>query len=103
MFSGNAMREAKPGIALSTVKTESNKAWPVAVSTCMRPVVAPAGTRAVIELGDTVKGARTPLNVTAKTRPKRMPLRRTVVPSGPRFGAKVVKAIGGWQQRLRAP
>ena len=65
--------------------------WPVpaAVVTLIRPVVAPAGTVALICADDTtVKLAEVPLNLTDVAPLKPLPLMVTVVPTGPLAGEK---------------
>src|SRR6185369_17167539 len=60
---------------------------PAAVVTLMRPVVAPAGTVALICAEDTtVKLAEVPLNLTDVAPLKPLPLMVTVVPTGPLAG-----------------
>jgi len=73
-----------------TVKLPVLLAVPPAVVTLIGPVVAPAGTLAVIAVAEfTVKLALTALNVTAVAPLKFVPLIVTLVPTGPLLGAKL--------------
>jgi hypothetical protein len=66
-------------------------ALPAGVTTVILPVVAPAGTVAVIFVDElTVKVAETPANLTAVAPVKLVPLIVTEVPTGPLFGEKDV-------------
>src|ERR1700704_2168063 len=79
----------------ATVKLPALVAVPPAVVTLSGPVVAPAGTVAVIAVAEfTVKLALVPLKVTAVAPVKFVPLIVTVVPTGPLLGAKLV-IVGG--------
>src|SRR5438105_2031825 len=74
-----------------TVKLPALLAVPPAVVTLTGPVVAPAGTVAVIALAEfTVKFALVPLNFTAVAPVKFVPLIVTLVPTDPLVGAKLV-------------
>jgi hypothetical protein len=65
------------------------------VTTLIFPVVAPAGTTALIRVDDlTVKLAVTPLNLTEVTPMKFDPVIFTVLPTKPLVGAKLV-IVGG--------
>jgi hypothetical protein len=76
---------------LTTVKLLPLVPVPAAVVTLIGPVVAPAGTVAVIAVADaTEKAALTPLNVTAVAPVKLVPLIDTEVPTGPNAGVKLV-------------
>src|SRR5258706_4068777 len=82
------------GLAV-TVKAPLLLAVPPGVVTLIGPVVAPAGTVAVIEVAElTVKVAPTPLTVTALAPVKLVPVIVTLVPTGPLVGAKLVM-VGG--------
>ena len=75
---------------LITVKLPALLAVPPAVVTLIVPVVAPAGTVAVIAVAEfTVKLALVPLNPTAVAPVKFVPLIVTLVPTGPLLGAKL--------------
>src|SRR5437016_2261686 len=79
------------GLETVTVKLPALLAVPPAVVTLTGPVVAPAGTVAVIALAEfTVKFALVPLNCTAVAPVKFVPLIVTLVPTGPLVGAKLV-------------
>ena len=84
-----------------TVKEVALVAVPAAVVTAMTPVVAPAGTVAVILTGVlTVKVAAVPLNVTDDAPAKLAPLMATLVPAVPVDGVKLV--IRGATMKLAA-
>ena len=79
-----------------TVKLLVLVAVPPGVATLSGPVVAPAGTVAWIAVADvTVKLALTPLNVTAVTPAKFVPLMVTLLPTSPLVGVKLVM-VGGF-------
>ena len=74
-----------------TLKVEVLIAVPPCVTTLMVPVVAPVGTVAVIWVAElTKKLALTPLNLTAVTPEKFVPVINTEAPTGPEFGVKLV-------------
>src|SRR5882762_5552727 len=80
---------------LTNVKLPVLLAVPPAVVTLIGPVVAPAGTVAVIAVAEfTVKLALVPLNRTAVAPVKFVPLIVTVVPTGPLLGVKLA-IVGG--------
>jgi hypothetical protein len=82
-------------VPLSTVKLPALLAMPLEVMTPIGPVVAPAGTVAVIAVAEpTVKLALVPLNRTVVAPVKLVPLMVTLVPTGPLLGVKLV-IIGG--------
>src|SRR5437879_5335809 len=79
-----------------TVKLLVLVAVPPGVATLSGPVVAPAGTVAWMAVADvTVKLALTPLNVTAVTPAKFVPLMVTLLPNSPLVGVKLVM-VGGF-------
>ena len=79
-----------------TVKLPALVDVPPGVVTVSRPVVAPAGTIAWIEVSEvTAKLALTPLNVTEVAPVNPVPLIDTAVPTGPLAGAKPLIAGGG--------
>ena len=82
--------------AATTVKLEPLTPVPPGVVTLMAPVVAPAGTAAVIEVAlTTVKLlADRPLNITAVAPVKSVPVRATLVPATPLVGEKLESAGG---------
>src|SRR2546427_13290492 len=81
--------------AVPTVKLLALLAVPAEVVTLIGPVVAPAGTLAVIVVAEpTVKLALVPLNSTAVAVVKFVPLIVTLVPTGPLAGAKLA-IVGG--------
>src|SRR5258706_10147105 len=89
------------GLAV-TVKAPLLLAVPPGVVTLIGPVVAPAGTVAVIEVAElTVKVAPTPLTVTALAPVKLVPVIVTLVPTGPLVGAKLVM-VGGLAVTVKA-
>ena len=75
-----------------TVKFCTLVALPTGVLTMILPVVAPAGTVAVIVVGvlTTNEGAITPLNLTTVAPVKFVPVIVTEVPTGPEVGRKLV-------------
>jgi hypothetical protein len=78
-----------------TVKLFALVAAPPGVVTLIGPEVAAAGTVARIEVAEvTVKLAVTPLKLTLLAPPKLVPLIRTLVPTAPLVGAKLV-TVGG--------
>src|SRR5437762_236371 len=80
---------------LITVKLAALLAVPPGVVTLIGPLVAPAGTVAVIAVAElTVKLALVPLNSTAEAPVKLVPLMVTLVPTGPLPGVKLV-IVGG--------
>src|SRR6266513_1596783 len=80
---------------LMTVKLAALLAVPSEVVTLIGPLVAPAGTVAVIAVAEpTVKLALVPLNSTALAPVKLVPLIVTLVPTGPLPGVKLV-IVGG--------
>jgi hypothetical protein len=80
---------------LETVKLLALLAVPAEVVTLIGPVIAPAGTVAVIAVAEfTVKPALVPLNRTAVAPVKFVPLMVTLVPTGPLLGVKLV-TVGG--------
>src|SRR6266480_2841072 len=80
---------------LITVKLAALLAVPPGVVTLIGPLVAPAGTVAVIAVAEfTVKLALVPLNSTAEAPLKLVPLIVTLVPTGPLLGVKLV-IVGG--------
>ena len=80
---------------LMTVKLAALLAVPAEVVTLIGPLVAPAGTVAVIVVAEaTVKLALAPLNSTAVAPVKLVPLIVTLVPTGPLAGVKLVM-VGG--------
>src|SRR5437764_398983 len=80
---------------LMTVKLAALLAVPSEVVTLIGPLVAPAGTVAVIAVAEpTVKLALVPLNSTALAPVKLVPLMVTLVPTGPLLGVKLV-IVGG--------
>src|SRR5205814_8803987 len=81
---------------LMTVKLAALLAVPSEVVTLIGPLVAPAGTVAVIAVAEpTVKLALVPLNSTALAPVKLVPLIVTLVPTGPLPGVKLV-IVGEW-------
>jgi hypothetical protein len=81
---------------LITVKLLALLAVPAEVMTLIGPLVAPAGTVAVIVLAEfTVKLALVPLNRTAVAPVKLVPLIVTLVPTGPLAGVKLA-IVGGF-------
>jgi hypothetical protein len=74
-------------------------AVPAGVVTVMRPVLAPLGTVALINVSEATEnvGAVTPLNVTLLAPAKCVPVIDTLVPTGPLVGAndEIVGAAGG--------
>src|SRR5712691_810963 len=83
------------GELLVTVKLTALLAVPPAVVTLIGPLVAPAGTVAVIVVAEpTVKLALVPLNSTALAPVKLVPLIETLVPAGPLVGVKL-ETVGG--------
>ena len=79
------------GALAVTTKPLALVAVPPGVVTRIRPVVAPAGTSARIEVAEsTMKPALTALKVTAVTPTKPVPLIVTIVPTGPLAGVKPV-------------
>lgn len=74
-------------------------AVPAGVVTVMRPVLAPLGTVALINVSEATEnvGAVTPLNVTLLASVKCVPVIDTLVPTGPLVGAndEIVGAAGG--------
>lgn len=84
-----------PGIV--TLKGLEEVVFPPGVTTWMGPVVAPAGTVAVICVALlVVKEAADPLKLTPVAPLKFPPVRVTVVPAGPERGENPVK-VGGWR------
>src|SRR5256712_4387866 len=80
---------------LMTVKLPALLAVPAEVVTLIGPLVAPAGTVAVIVVAEpTVKLALVPLNSTALAPVKLVPLIETLVPAGPLIGVKL-ETVGG--------
>src|SRR5204863_6650095 len=80
---------------LITVKLLALLAVPSGVVTLIGPLVAPAGTVAVIAVAEpTVKLALVPLNSTAEAPLKLVPLMVTLVPTGPLPGVKL-EIVGG--------
>src|SRR5947208_1252001 len=80
---------------LITVKLAALLAVPPGVVTLIGPLVAPAGTVAVIAVAEpTVKLALVPLNSTALAPVKLVPLIVTLVPTGPLLGVKL-EIVGG--------
>jgi hypothetical protein len=80
---------------LETVKLLALLAVPAEVVTLIGPVIAPAGTVAVIAVAEfTVKLALVPLNITAVAPVKFVPLIVTLVPTAPLLGVKLV-TVGG--------
>src|SRR5438094_7806091 len=78
-----------------TVKLAALLAVPSEVVTLIGPLVAPAGTVAVIAVAEpTVKLALVPLNSTALAPVKLVPLIVTLVPTGPLLGVKL-EIVGG--------
>src|SRR5947199_8900033 len=78
-------------VSPTTVKLLALLAVPLGVMTLIEPVVAPAGTVAVIVVAEpTVKLALVPLNSTAVAPVKFVPLIVTLVPTGPLVGVKPV-------------
>src|SRR5947208_4679450 len=83
------------GVVSPTVKLPALVAVLSAVVTLIGPLVAPAGTVAVIAVAElTVKLALVPLNSTALAPVKLVPLIVTLVPTGPLAGVKLV-TVGG--------
>src|SRR5947207_1601382 len=83
------------GVVSPTVKLAALLAVPPGVVTLIGPLVAPAGTVAVIAVAEpTVKLALTLLNSTAVAPLKLVPLIVTLVPTGPLLGVKLV-IVGG--------
>ena len=83
------------GVVSPTVKLAALLAVPPGVVTLIGPLVAPAGTVAVIAVAElTVKLALVPLNSTAEAPVKLVPLMVTLVPTGPLPGVKLV-IVGG--------
>src|SRR2546425_8819188 len=79
----------------ATVKLLALVAVPAGVVTLIRPVVAPLGTVAEIEVAEvTVKLALVPLNVTAVAPVKFVPVIVTEGPPGPLIGLHLVN-VGG--------
>src|SRR5438093_3212745 len=84
------------GVVSPTVKLLALLAVPAEVVTLIDPLVAPAGTLAVIVLAEfTVKLALVPLNRTAVAPVKLVPLIVTLVPTGPLVGVKL-EMVGGF-------
>jgi hypothetical protein len=82
-------------VSLTTVKLPTLLVVPAEVMTLIEPVVAPAGTVAVIVVAEpTVKAALVPLNSTAVAPVKFVPLIVTLVPTRPLVGVKLV-IVGG--------
>src|SRR2546425_6530638 len=82
-------------VSVTTVKLLALLAVPPGVVTLSGPVVAPAGTVAVIVVAEpTVKLALVPLNRTAVAPVKLAPLIATLVLTGPLVGVKLV-TVGG--------
>ena len=78
-----------------TLKLVALVAVPADVVTVMRPVVAPVGTVARIEVSEfTVKLAPTPLNATAVAPERFVPVMVTAAPTAPLVGVKLV-IVGG--------
>src|SRR5439155_16576584 len=89
---------------LTTVKLPALLAVPPEVVTLIGPLVAPAGTVAVIAVaGLTVKLALVPLNRTALASVKLVPLIVTLVPTGPLAGVKLEMVGGLITVKLPAP
>src|SRR5438046_2188491 len=87
--------ELVSGGGLITVKLLALLAVPSEVVTLIGPLVAPAGTVAVIAVAEpTVKLALVPLNSTALAPVKLVPLIVTLAPTGPLPGVKLV-IVGG--------
>src|SRR5947207_3087177 len=83
------------GVVSPTVKLPALLAVPPGVVTLIGPLVAPAGTVAVIAVAEpTVKLALVPLNSTAEAPVKLVPLMVTLAPTGPLAGVKLV-IVGG--------
>src|SRR5205814_10567765 len=83
------------GVVSPTVKLAALLAVPPGVVTLIGPLVAPAGTVAVIAVAElTVKLALVPLNSTAEAPVKLVPLMVTLVPTGPLPGVKL-EIVGG--------
>src|SRR5438094_701983 len=83
------------GVVSPTVKLAALLAVPPGVVTLIGPLVAPAGTVAVIAVAElTVKLALTLLNSTAVAPLKLVPLIVTLVPTGPLLGVKL-EIVGG--------
>src|SRR5438046_2660309 len=83
------------GVVSPTVKLPALLAVPPGVVTLIGPLVAPAGTVAVIAVAEpTVKLALVPLNSTALAPVKLVPLMVTLVPTGPLRGVKL-EIVGG--------
>src|SRR2546426_3746335 len=81
--------------AVPTVKLPALLAVPPGVVTLIGPLVAPAGTVAVMVVAEpTVKLALVPLNSTAVAPVKLAPLIVTLVPTGPLVGVKL-ETVGG--------
>jgi hypothetical protein len=75
--------------AAVTVKLVALVAVPPAVVTAIVPLLAPVGTVAVICVSEsTVKVAAAPLKVTAVESARKLPVRVTVLPTGPEVGVK---------------
>ena len=92
---GLALLTVKVKRCRATVKPLALVAVPPAVVTLSGPVVAPAGTLAVIAVAEfTVKLALVPLNCTAVAPVKFVPLIVTLVSTGPLLGAKLA-IVGG--------
>src|SRR5436853_5220832 len=83
------------GVVSPTEKLAALLAVPPGVVTLIGPLVAPAGTVAVIAVAEfTVKLALVPLNSTAEAPVKLVPLMVTLVPTGPLPGVKL-EIVGG--------
>src|SRR5205814_2529765 len=83
------------GVVSPTVRLAALLAVPPGVVTLIGPLVAPAGTVAVIAVAElTVKLALVPLNSTAEAPVKLVPLMVTLVPTGPLPGVKL-EIVGG--------
>jgi hypothetical protein len=81
---------------LMTVKLPALFAVPAEVVTLIKPLVAPAGTVAVIAVAEfNVKVALVPLNRTAEAPVKFVPLIVTLAPTGPLVGVKL-EIVGGF-------
>src|SRR3989441_3173369 len=90
-------------VSVTTVKLLALLAVPPGVVTLSGPLVAPAGTVAVIVVAEpTVKLALVPLNRTAVAPLKLVPLIVTVVPTPPLVGEKLVIVGGGMTVKLPA-
>src|SRR6266446_2846969 len=86
-----------------TVKLPALLAVPPGVVTLIGPLVAPAGTVAVMVVAEpTVKLALVPLNSTAVAPVKLAPLIVTLVPTGPLVGVKL-ETVGGLVVTVKLP